>query len=94
MSIFDLKWIKKLPYGNFLIVFITPLLILSINQLLLLAIDFIGILNLILAYFEKHYTHSRSQQAIFTKALFYLLLNMLIIPGITMTTVGNRLNDI
>ncbi len=35
---------------------------------------------------EKHYTHSRFQFSVFTKSLFYMLLNILIIPGITLST--------
>lgn len=35
---------------------------------------------------EKHYTHSRFQYSVFTKSFFYMLFNILIIPGITLTT--------
>lgn len=35
---------------------------------------------------EKHYTHSRFQFSVFTKSFFYMLLNILIIPGITLST--------
>jgi len=37
---------------------------------------------------EKHDTHTGCQVAIFYKALFYLTLNMLIIPALTLATAG------
>ena len=42
----------------------------------------------LLAYMEKHDTHTGCQVAIFYKALFYLTLNMLIIPALTLATAG------
>jgi hypothetical protein len=63
-------------------VYLPPLAILALNQLILIIIDYIG-------YFEKHYTHSRMQSSIFKYNFFYLILNMLIFPGIVMTTASS-----
>ena len=41
---------------------------------------------------EKHYTHSRFQFSVFTKSFFYMLLNILIIPGLTLTTASEKNN--
>ena len=40
------------------------------------------------AYMEKHSTFTGCQISIFYKALFYLTLNMLIIPALTLATAG------
>ena len=58
---------------------IAPLVIITLNQLIVMIIDTIG-------QFENHYTHSRMQYSIFKNTFFYFILNMLIIPGITLTT--------
>jgi hypothetical protein len=39
---------------------------------------------------EKHYNHSRFQFSVFTKSFFYMLLNILIIPGITLSTASKK----
>lgn len=59
--------------------FVSPIIILTLNQLLIVLIDVIG-------RFEKNYTHSRMQFSIFKNTFIYFIFNMLIIPGISMTT--------
>jgi hypothetical protein len=56
-----------------------PLVILGINQIILLLIDLSSIA-------ERHETHSLYQLSVYTKSAIYLNLNMLIIPGLTLTT--------
>ena len=56
-----------------------PVFVLLLNQVLLILIDYA-------ARLERYYTHSRYHSAVMFKSFIYLLLNMLIIPGITMTT--------
>jgi hypothetical protein len=58
--------------------------ILLLNLLLIYLID-------LSAYIEKHYTHSRFQFSVFTKSFFYMLLNILIIPGITLSTASKNI---
>ena len=55
------------------------MIILILNLLVIYLIDVLSLL-------EKQYTHSRYQYSVFTKAFFYMMLNLLIIPGITLTT--------
>ena len=75
--------------------YIPPLVILLLNQLLIMLIDYAGIFenNLFnksfVAYMEKHSTYSLFQISIFRKSMFYLMLNMVIIPGLTIATAGN-----
>lgn len=89
-SLLEFKWIFKIPYVYILKTYIPPLTILMLNLILLNLID-------MLANFELHYTHSRYQLSVFVKGFFYMMLNLFIIPGITLTTSGiifNRLYDI
>lgn len=46
------------------------------------------------AYWEKRVTHSKYQYSIFNKAYVYLLLNMLIIPAVTITSQSSILEVI
>ena len=56
-----------------------------LNQLLLLLIDFS-------AYMEKHFSHTEVQSSILHKAVVYLTLNMLIIPGLTIAATKSFVN--
>ena len=78
------KYIKDLVsiFANFAQDFIVPLLILGLNQLLLLLIAYS-------AKLEKHSTYSGYQYSVFSKSLFYLMLNMFIIPAVSLATAGN-----
>lgn len=75
----NFDWAEALPGGNFLKDNLAPLLILLINQVILLFID-------ISATWERHETHSLYQLSVYAKSVVYLNLNMLIIPGLTLTT--------
>jgi hypothetical protein len=65
--------------GNFIKSNFPPLLILGINQIILFLIDLSSIV-------ECHETHSLYQLSVYAKSVIYLNLNMLIIPGLTLTT--------
>ena len=52
-------------------------MILLINILLLVIIDFICV-------FETYETHSLYQGAVYNKSFLYLILNMLVIPALTL----------
>ena len=54
-------------------------MILFVNQIILFLID-------LAALVERHETHSFYQLSVYTKSVIYLNLNMLIIPGLTLTT--------
>jgi hypothetical protein len=70
---------NKNSFINQLNSLVSPIIILILNQLLILLIDVIG-------RFEKNYTHSRMQFSIFKNTFIYFIFNMLLIPGISMTT--------
>lgn len=75
---YDLDWIHN-PVIDFIKTYSPPIAILMLNQMLLILIDFmIG--------YEKHYTLSRMQNSVFRKTYFYFIMNMLIIPGFTLST--------
>jgi len=80
-SLLEFKWIIKIPYGYVVKNYIPPLIILFLNLILINLID-------LLASFESHYTHSRYQLSVFVKAFFYMMLNLFIIPALTLTTAG------
>jgi hypothetical protein len=61
-------------------------IILNINLLLLILLD-------IAALYEKYETHSLYQRAYFTKAVIYLLLNMLLIPALTLSNMASHENE-
>lgn len=60
--------------GNSIVRYLPPLMVLLVNQILLLLIDYV-------ASVEKHYSHSHYQESIFIKALIYLNINMLVVPA-------------
>lgn len=72
------EWVDNLPQATFIKSNFPPLVILGINQILLLLIDLSSIV-------ERHETHSFYQLSVYTKSVIYLNLNMLIIPGLTLT---------
>lgn len=67
------------PVIDYLKTYFPAFAILFLNQVLLIIID-------IMCRFEKHYTYSRLQTSIFKKTYFYFILNMLLIPGFTLST--------
>ena len=77
-QILEFKWLRVIPFGYILVTYIIPLLIIGINLMLIVAIDFI-------CRFEKHFTHSNYQFSFFTKSFVYMLFNYLIIPSLTLS---------
>lgn len=77
----NFNWVDNLPFGagNFFKANLPPLAILCINQIILFLID-------LSALVERHETHSFYQLSVYAKSVIYLNLNMLIIPGLTLTT--------
>lgn len=73
------NWINDSEMGSFLRTYTPPIMILVINQILVVLID-------VSSQLERHNTYSKTQYSIFNKAMPYLLLNMLIIPAITLAT--------
>ena len=73
------SWINESEIGGYLRAYTPPILILIINNILENLIDYSSQL-------ERHNTYSKTQYSIFNKATPYLILNMLIIPAITLAT--------
>ncbi len=73
------SWINDSAGGNFLRTYAPPIMILIINQILVSFID-------LSSQLERHNTYSKTQYSIFNKATPYLILNMLVIPAITLAT--------
>ena len=92
-KVLQFNWIINIPYGYILITYIVPLIILAINLGLIVLIDFI-------CRFEKYFTHSSYQYAVFSNSYLYILLNFLIIPSLTLsyeplyTIIKNNYKDI
>lgn len=61
---------------------IVPLLTLGINALLLILIDYF-------AYWQHFSTHSACQKFIFKHSFIYMLINMLVIPGLSLSTANS-----
>jgi hypothetical protein len=61
---------------------LVPLITLGINALLLILLDFF-------AYWQHFSTHSACQKFIFRNSFFYMLINMLIIPGLSLSTANS-----
>lgn len=78
-NVFTLDWIKDMPMGEFMKQHVPPILILTINLLLLVLID-------LMAVYEKHPANSDYQYSVYIKSVIYLCLNMLVIPAITLAT--------
>ena len=87
LGFLSFEWTDNLPGGNFLKANISPFLIILINQIILFLID-------ISAQVERHETHSLYQLSVYAKSVIYLNLNMLIIPGLTLTTSTPLINII
>ena len=83
----EANWIQNLPgpLSGIAQAYLPSIFIVLLNQVLLLLID-------ISAYMERHYSHTAVQSSIFHKALVYLTLNMLIIPGFTIAASKSFIN--
>jgi len=66
---------------------IPPLVILGINT------SVIGLLGLVCVY-EGYDSHSAFQAAVYTKTVFYTILNMFVIPVLTLSSEGASLYDL
>lgn len=73
--------VHDLPYIDLFQDYVTPLLIIGLNQCLLLLINYSASL-------ERHSTYSAYQFSVLNKSLLYLFLNMFIIPALTMAKAG------
>ena len=58
-------------------------MILNINLLLLVLLDYA-------ALYEKYETHSLYQRALYVKSVIYLILNMLVIPALTLSNMASE----
>lgn len=61
---------------------LVPMITLGINALLLILLDFF-------AYWQHYSTHSACQKFIFRYSFCYMLINMLIIPGLSLSTANS-----
>ena len=73
----EFDWVDNLPFGSFFKAHAAPTCILGINLVLLIIIDW----TCVIEYYE---THSLYQHAVYTKSVIYLILNMLVIPALTL----------
>ena len=81
----EFDWVEDWPMGTMLKAHAAPTVIIGINLLLLCIID----MTCILEYYE---THSLYQEAVYTKSVIYLILNMLVIPALTLN--GSASSDV
>lgn len=73
----EFEWVEDLPAGAMLKAHAAPTIIIGINTLLLVIIDYSCLL-------EMYETHSLYQEAVYIKSFIYLILNMLVIPALTL----------
>ena len=81
IQILGLKFISGL-FDGFELEFITLMLVVGVNSLLLLLID-------LAAEWERHASKSLFQKSIYTRCVFYLTMNMLFIPSLSFLAVTN-----
>lgn len=77
-NILDFNWIGDPFVSSFLRQNFPPFLIILINQLLLILID-------ITSRLECYETHALYQKSIYFKSVIYLMLNMIIIPTLSLS---------
>jgi len=65
--------------ADFLSHYLSPFVVIAINQLLLMLIDWSSLL-------ECHETHSLYQRAIYIKSVVYLGLNMMVVPALSLNS--------
>ena len=78
----DFDWVENLPAGQVLKNHAAPTIIILINIVLLVIIDWTCVM-------EAYETHSLYQEAVYVKSFIYLILNMLIIPALTLNGAKN-----
>ena len=79
----EFDWAGDLPGGSLIKIHAAPTAIILINIVLLLIIDWACIL-------ESYETHSLYQEAVYAKSVIYLILNMLVIPALTLNGSGSN----
>lgn len=86
-GIFTLSWAENFPspIKNTVEAYLPSAFILLLNQILLVLID-------ISAYLEKNFSHTQTQLSILHRAVFYLTMNMMIIPTVTLATATSLIN--
>ena len=84
--ILDFSWLEGSTTGNLLKNHAAPTMIILINVGLLVIIDLVCL-------YEAYETHSLYQEAVYVKSFIYLILNMLIIPALTLSN-GAATDDI
>ena len=87
LGLSDTNWLDNLPFGSVIKSHFPPLVVLSVNQILLFLID-------ISALYEKHETFSLYHMSVYTKSVLYLGFNMLVIPALTLTNTEPLINII
>lgn len=73
----DFNFVDQIPFSSIIGQFLSPIIVLLTNVILLLLIDHSAVM-------ERHSSHSQFQSAIFHKAIVYLFLNMLIFPSLSL----------
>ena len=84
--ILDFSWLEGTTMGNLLKNHAAATIIILINVGLLVIIDLVCL-------YEAYETHSLYQEAVYVKSFIYLILNMLIIPALTLSN-GSASDDI
>lgn len=87
----SLKWTDQIPgvFGFVVKSLIPPLLVLTINQILLLLISLLGNFHFTLVSLENNHRFSGYQTSVLRYTFIYFLFNMLIIPGFAATAFSN-----
>ena len=77
--VLEFDWVESLPAGQVLKSHVAPTIIILINIVLLIIIDWTCVM-------EAYETHSLYQEAVYIKSFIYLVLNMLVIPALTLNS--------
>lgn len=80
---FDFDWIEDSKIAAFARDHLPAFIILNINLLLLQILDYA-------ALYEKYETHSLYQRSLYIKSVIYLILNMLVIPALTLSNMASE----
>jgi len=87
-SIFYFKWTDEFGFlGPYLKRSLPTCMILLINLVILLILDFTCVL-------ERYDAHSKYQTATYTKCVIYLILNMFVIPVLTIASEGKTIYEL
>jgi len=87
-SLFYFKWTDEFGFlGPYLKRSLPTCMILLINLVILLILDFTCVL-------ERYDAHSKYQTATYTKCVIYLILNMFVIPVLTIASEGKTIYEL